>query len=98
MTTGIFCLVYAYSQNDSHIYARSTTDNTRDNIGLYMVIHCTKKYLTKTQLLSNLRIFYNSLIFADDTNLFDTSKSVKNLNRLVNCHMKHLNNWIIKFE
>ena len=30
--------------------------------------------------------------FADDTNLFHTSKSVKNLIKLVNCDMKHLNN------
>ena len=30
--------------------------------------------------------------FADDTNLFHTSKSVKNLNKLVNHAMKHLNN------
>ena len=32
--------------------------------------------------------------FADDTNLFHTSKSVKNLNKLVNGDMKHLNNWL----
>ena len=32
--------------------------------------------------------------FADDTNLFHTSKSVKNLNKLVNRDMKHLNNWL----
>ena len=31
--------------------------------------------------------------FADDTNLFHTIKSVKNLNKLVN-HMKQLNNWL----
>ena len=30
--------------------------------------------------------------FADDTNLFHTSQSVKNLNKLVNRDMKHLNN------
>ena len=30
--------------------------------------------------------------FADDTNLFHTSKSVKNLNKPVNHHPKHLNN------
>ena len=30
--------------------------------------------------------------FADDTNLFHTSKSVKSLNKLVNGDMKHLNN------
>ena len=30
--------------------------------------------------------------FPDDTNLFHTSKSVKNLNKLVNHDMKHLNN------
>ena len=29
----------------------------------------------------------------DDTNVFHTSKSVKNLIKLVNCDMKHLNNW-----
>ena len=29
---------------------------------------------------------------ADDTNLFHTSKSVKNLNDVVNCDMKNLNN------
>ena len=32
--------------------------------------------------------------FADDTNLFDTSKSVKNLNELISRDMKHLNNWL----
>ena len=31
--------------------------------------------------------------FADDTNLFHTNKSVKNLNKLVNNDMKQLNNW-----
>ena len=31
--------------------------------------------------------------FADCTNLFHTSKSVKNLKDLVNCDMKHVNNW-----
>ena len=30
--------------------------------------------------------------FADDTNLFRTNKSVKNLNQLVNHEMKQLNN------
>ena len=30
--------------------------------------------------------------FADDTNLFRTNKSVKNLNKLVNHEMKQLNN------
>ena len=32
--------------------------------------------------------------FTDDANLFRTSKSVKNLNKLVNGDMKHLNNWL----
>ena len=32
--------------------------------------------------------------FADDTNLSRTSKSGKNLNKLVNRDMKHLNNWL----
>ena len=32
--------------------------------------------------------------FAKDTNIFRTSKSVKNLNKLVNRDMKHLNNWL----
>ena len=32
--------------------------------------------------------------FADDTNLFYTSKSVKNLNKLINRDIKHLNNWL----
>ena len=32
--------------------------------------------------------------FADNTNIFHTSKSVKNLNKLVNPDMKHLNNWL----
>ena len=32
--------------------------------------------------------------FADDTNLFHTSHSVKDLNKLVNGDMKHLNNWL----
>ena len=32
--------------------------------------------------------------FADDTNRFHTSKPVKNLNKLVNRDMKHLNNWL----
>ena len=31
---------------------------------------------------------------ADDTNLFHTNKSVKNLNKLVNRDMKQLNNWL----
>ena len=30
----------------------------------------------------------------DDKNLFHTSKSVKNLNKLVRRAMKHLNNWL----
>ena len=33
--------------------------------------------------------------FSYDTNLFHTSKSMKNLNKLVNHDMKHLNNWLI---
>ena len=33
-------------------------------------------------------------INANDTNLFYTSKSVKNLNKLANRDMKHLNNWL----
>ena len=32
--------------------------------------------------------------FADDANLFDANKSVKNLNKLVNHDMKQLNNWL----
>ena len=32
--------------------------------------------------------------FADDTNLFHTSKPVKNVNKLVNRDVKHLNNWL----
>ena len=32
--------------------------------------------------------------FADDTNLFHASKYVKNLNKQINCDMKHLNNWL----
>ena len=32
--------------------------------------------------------------FANDTNLFHASQSVKNLNKLVNGDMKHLNNWL----
>ena len=32
--------------------------------------------------------------FADDTNLFHTSKSVKKLSKLINCGMEHLNNWL----
>ena len=32
--------------------------------------------------------------FADNANLFHISKSVKNLNKLVNHDMKHLNNWL----
>ena len=32
--------------------------------------------------------------FADYTNLFRTSKSVKNLNKQINRDMKHLNNWL----
>ena len=34
------------------------------------------------------------LQFADDINLFHASKSVKNLNKLINCDMKQLNNWL----
>ena len=32
--------------------------------------------------------------FADDANLFHTNKSVKKINKLVNCDMKDLNNWL----
>ena len=32
--------------------------------------------------------------FADDTNLFHTSKSVENLNKLISRDIKHLNNWL----
>ena len=32
--------------------------------------------------------------FDNDTNLFHTGMSVKNLNKLVNRDMKHLNNWL----
>ena len=32
--------------------------------------------------------------FVDDTNLFHTSESVRNLNNLVNRDMKHLRNWL----
>ena len=32
--------------------------------------------------------------FADDKNLFYTSKSVKNQNKLIKRDMKHLNNWL----
>ena len=32
---------------------------------------------------------------ADDTNLFHITKSVKNLNKLVNCDMKHSTNWLL---
>ena len=32
--------------------------------------------------------------FADDSILFHTNKFVKNLNKLVNCGMKQLNNWL----
>ena len=32
--------------------------------------------------------------FADDTNFFQTNKSMKNLNKLVNRDMKQLNNWL----
>ena len=34
------------------------------------------------------------LHFADYINLFHTNKSVKNLNKLVNCDVKQLNNWL----
>ena len=33
-------------------------------------------------------------LIADDTNLFYTSNSVKNLKKQVNRDMKHLNNWL----
>ena len=32
--------------------------------------------------------------FANDANFFHTSKSVKNINKVVNCDMKQLNNWL----
>ena len=32
--------------------------------------------------------------FTDEINLFHTNKSSKNLNKLVNCDMKELNNWL----
>ena len=34
------------------------------------------------------------LHFADCINLFHTNKSVKNLNKLVNCDVKQLHNWL----
>ena len=36
--------------------------------------------------------------FADDTNLFHTNRSVKNLNKLINHDMKQLSNWLIANE
>ena len=36
--------------------------------------------------------------FADDTNLFNTNKSVENFNKLVNHDMKHLNNWLSTYR
>ena len=36
--------------------------------------------------------------FADDTNIFHSSKSVKNLNKLINRDMKHLNNWLSAYK
>ena len=36
--------------------------------------------------------------FVDDTNLFHTIKSVKNLNKLVNHNMKQLNIWLSVYE
>ena len=32
--------------------------------------------------------------FADDTNLFHTNKSLKNLDKLVNRDIVHFNNWL----
>ena len=36
--------------------------------------------------------------FADDKNLFHTSKSVKNLNKQINRDMKHLSNWLSAYK
>ena len=38
--------------------------------------------------------YYKEHQFADDTNLFHTNKSLKNLNKLVNHDMKQLKNWL----
>ena len=42
--------------------------------------------------------YYKVHHFADDTNLFHTNKSVKNLKKLVNCDMKQLNNWLTAYK
>ena len=36
--------------------------------------------------------------FVDDTNLFHTNWSVKNLNKLANHDMKQLNNWLSAYK
>ena len=41
----------------------------------------------------SIRQFNTTKCITDVTNLFRTSKSAKNLNKLVNRDMKHLNNW-----
>ena len=41
-----------------------------------------------------LRAMQINLFRIFETNLFYTSKSVKNLNKLINRDMKHLNNWL----
>ena len=41
-----------------------------------------------------LRAMQINLFRIFETNLFYTSKSEKNLNKLINRDMKHLNNWL----
>ena len=44
--------------------------------------------------LHNTIQYYKVHHFVDDTNLFHTNKSAKDLNKLVNHDMKQLNNWL----
>ena len=49
-------------------------------------------YINNLQNAIQYRKFYH---FAEDSNLFRTSKFVKNINKLVNFVMKHLSNWLV---
>ena len=61
---------------------------------------CTTRFCSRTSSLSYINDLHKAIryckenLFADDTNLFHTNKSEKNLNKLVSPDMKQLSNWL----